>query len=371
MDNSNRKKLFIVRRESGGIGGAEKVAHRFVKAFSKHFDTELIHAGKKINGMRIKGTKGPSWLKCLRFAKSAREFLDKQEDVLVLSMERGVPGTIYRAGDGVHKVWMKIKYQNSIKWVFNPINWLLPDLEKISIGQSDFVVANSDMIRSEILSHYKVQRNKIHVISNGYDPSKFFELKNNERCALRNRLGMEENSLHLLFAGSGWQRKGLMWVFQLVTEISKKPTKVKLWIAGKGKQEKLKKTATSLRINSNVVFLGSVENIAEYYQAADCMVLPTKYDPFSNSCLEAYACECRILTTINNGASSLISCEQEGFIINEIDQKSVSNAVNFLTKRVCQATIKPFLKKQNYTESKEIKGYIDLFKLIELVHLSG
>jgi hypothetical protein len=30
MNNSNRKKLFIVRRESGGIGGAEKVAHRFV-----------------------------------------------------------------------------------------------------------------------------------------------------------------------------------------------------------------------------------------------------------------------------------------------------------------------------------------------------
>ena len=64
MNNSNRKKLFIVRRESGGIGGAEKVAHRFVKAFSKHFDTELIHAGKSINGMRIQGTKGPSWLRC-------------------------------------------------------------------------------------------------------------------------------------------------------------------------------------------------------------------------------------------------------------------------------------------------------------------
>ena len=115
MNNSNRKKLFIVRRESGGIGGAEKVAHRFVKEFSKHFDTELIHAGKMINGVRIKGTKGPSWLRCLRFAKSSRKFLDKQADVLVLSMERGVPGTIYRAGDGVHKVWVKIKYQNSIK----------------------------------------------------------------------------------------------------------------------------------------------------------------------------------------------------------------------------------------------------------------
>jgi len=62
MKNQVMRKLFIVRRESTGIGGAEKVAHRFVKAFSKHFDTELIHAGKSINGVRIQGTKGPSWL---------------------------------------------------------------------------------------------------------------------------------------------------------------------------------------------------------------------------------------------------------------------------------------------------------------------
>ena len=65
MGTSNRKKLFIVRRESGGIGGAEKVAHRFVNSFSQHFDTELIHAGKVIEGKRIHGTKGPSWVNVL------------------------------------------------------------------------------------------------------------------------------------------------------------------------------------------------------------------------------------------------------------------------------------------------------------------
>ena len=50
MDNQNMRKLFIVRRESLGIGGAEKVANRFINSFSEHFDTELIHAGKMING---------------------------------------------------------------------------------------------------------------------------------------------------------------------------------------------------------------------------------------------------------------------------------------------------------------------------------
>ena len=59
MGTSNRKKLFIVRRESEGIGGAEKVAYRFQKSFSEYFETELIHAGKKINGLDLKVQEDP------------------------------------------------------------------------------------------------------------------------------------------------------------------------------------------------------------------------------------------------------------------------------------------------------------------------
>ena len=147
-------------------------------------------------------------------------------------------------------------------------------------------------------------------------------------------------------------------------EIKKKSTNVKLWVAGKGKRKKFNQIARELRIEANIVFLGSVENIAEYYQTSDCLVLPTKYDPFSNSCLEAFACGCRIISTIKNGACSLISNEQEGFIINETDQESLSNSAIFLTKRTCQELTEPFLNKQKLTDSKEIKSYIELFKLI-------
>ena len=47
-----RKRLYIVRREAGGIGGAEKVANRFAKSFSEHFEVELLFAGKEIHGGR-------------------------------------------------------------------------------------------------------------------------------------------------------------------------------------------------------------------------------------------------------------------------------------------------------------------------------
>ena len=307
MDNSNRKKLFIVRRESGGIGGAEKVAHRFLKVFSKHFDAELIHAGKMINGKRIQGTKGPSWLKCLRFAKSVRKFLDKQEDVLVLSMERGVPGTIYRAGDGVHKVWMKIKYKNSIKWVFNPINWILPNLEKISVEQSKCVVPNSSMVKAEMLEHYKISCEKINVIHNGYDPSIYYPLGTEARLKLRSELGVNSDNLNLLFSGSGWERKDLYWLLKFFSFLLSKKRNSILWVAGKGKNKKILRMSTKLGINQNIKYLGIVENIEQLYQVFDFMILPTLYDPFSNSCLEAIACGCDVFTTEKNGISEILS----------------------------------------------------------------
>ena len=56
---------------------------------------------------------------------------------------------------------------------------------------------------------------------------------------------------------------------------------------------------------------------------------------------------------------------RKGLIINENDQESLPVlARQILTKRTCQELTEPFLKKQFNDSLKEIKSYIDLFKLI-------
>jgi UDP-glucose:(heptosyl)LPS alpha-1,3-glucosyltransferase len=222
-------------------------------------------------------------------------------------MERGVPGTIYRAGDGVHKVWMKIKYQNSVKWVFNPINWILPYLEKISIEQSKCVVPNSSMVKSEIVKHYKISCEKIVVIHNGYDPSIYYPLGTDARLKLRSKLGMDNNDLNLLFAGSGWERKDLYWLLKFFSFVLSQKRNSVLWVAGKGKNKKILRLSSKLGINQNIKYLGIVKNIEQLYQVFDFMILPTLYDPFSNSCLEAIACGCDVLTTEKNGISEILN----------------------------------------------------------------
>ena len=332
MDNSNRKKLFIVRREPGGIGGAEKVAHRFVESFAKHYETELVHSGRVIDGFKIKGTKGPSWLKCLRFADSAREFIAKNPKALVLSMERGVPGTIYRAGDGVHANWQKYKYANKFKRILNPMNYLLPKLEKISVEKSNYVIANSKLVKRHIEKLYlSFPRDRISVVYNGCDDRTFRRLPCAEKNKVRKKWNYSEEDLNLLFSGSGWERKGLAWVFELTKLLSAKGLNVKVWVAGRGDKDRFWKLAKRLKIRECVQFLGSVKNVEELYQISDCMIMPTKYDAFSNSCLEALACGCPIVTSTQNGASSLID-GTNGMIIDLGNSHAINEARDYVIR---------------------------------------
>ena len=358
------RKLFIIRRESLGIGGAEKVANRFINSFSEHFDTELIHAGKTINGFRIGGSVGPSWFKCFRFATSARSFLTKHPTALILSMERGVPGTIYRAGDGVHLAWQKYKYSNTLKKISNPMNFILPWLEKMSVEESKFVVANSMLIKKHLHIHYpKIPPNKVSVIYNGYDGGVFRHLKEDEKSEPRQKWNISNDNLNLLFSGSGWDRKGLGLVLKIASILSKQGLALKVWVAGRDNQEKYRSLALKLGIGTQVEFLGSVKNIQELYQTCDYMILPTKYDAFSNSCLEALSCGCRVITTNQNGASELIN-EFNGLVLDYTDSDYCEKVAKHLASF---ANNKPTFDSRNfeniYGEEREIKEYYEILKL--------
>ena len=53
-----QQKLYIVRKEYDGFGGAENVAKRYNDHFSAHFDTDLVYAGANIGDCRFKGNQG-------------------------------------------------------------------------------------------------------------------------------------------------------------------------------------------------------------------------------------------------------------------------------------------------------------------------
>ena len=82
-------------------------------------------------------------------------------------------------------------------------------------------------------------------------------------------------------------------------------------MAGKGK----KPTFASKKVK----FLGPVADMQSLYVAADLLVLPTVYDPFSNACLEALSYGMPVITTITNGFAEIIEPDVHGQVISRAD----------------------------------------------------
>src|SRR5205085_12366853 len=122
-----------------------------------------------------------------------------------------------------------------------------------------------------------------------------------------------------LFAGSGWERKGLRFAINAV-EAQKR--KMKLVVAGRGETGKFSSSRTEFR--------GVVRDMPALYRAADIFLLPTVYDPFSNACLEALAAGLPIITTKANGFAEIIESGRHGSVIDDPrDVAAISAALQF------------------------------------------
>jgi len=288
------------------------------------WEVEQVFAGATVKGIRLGGTQGPGWLRTLQFAKQVNRLADKVNPDIVLSLERGPLCDLYRAGDGVHRHWMKLKYGGSCRWMFNPLNWVYPSQEGQTIDSARVVVANSEMVATGLRQAYPDAAGKVRVIRNGFDPKRFHPGSSDDLTSL----DLPADAKPFLFLGSGWQRKGLRYAMAFLASVAERDKLYRekgfLLVAGEGDSASYRAHADRLGIKDKVVFLGSVSEPAPLCRLAELMVLPTQYDPFSNAVLEALACGCPVLTSTANGASEVIDHGRTGLVFDNSQEVNLS-----------------------------------------------
>ena len=133
-------------------------------------------------------------------------------DVL-MSLERIWRCDVFRAGDGVHQVWLNRRKKFEAPWKrfvrrFNRKHSELLRLEKSLLDDrgAERVIANSQMVKSEIVDLYNYRRDKIDIVRNGV-PLDLFRFDPVRREKSRSELRVESDDVLALFAGSGWERK--------------------------------------------------------------------------------------------------------------------------------------------------------------------
>ena len=273
------KKIVFLRLDLDAIGGAQRYLSRLVKALK---DSGVACETRGFNGSK----KLSSWIKALRFNSQAKR--QKGADEIYFSLERITCADIYRAGDGVHKVYMKTKPF----WFVNPLNFVIPYLEKRTFKNAKKIIANSNFIKRQICETYGIAEEKIAVVYNGVNlPTRV--QKGSAKLALCEEFGLDFDLPTLLFVGSGFKRKGAEEFLRIAARLK---TRVNCLIVGRDKNAaRYKNLAKELGLNA--VFTGAQKNAAKFYEGSELFLFPTAYEPFSNVVLEALSYGCVAITT--------------------------------------------------------------------------
>jgi UDP-glucose:(heptosyl)LPS alpha-1,3-glucosyltransferase len=345
-------RIGLVRRGYSNTGGAENYLKRFAGALVKAGHECVLFASPQwpaqdwVHGT-IKSVEGAT---PMEFADSLRRLQSAQSSTgggdcdYLFSLERVWNCDCFRAGDGVHRAWLerRARYEPQWKSLFRNFNRKHRQLLEIearlfSPEGPRAIIANSQLVKAEILQYSSYPPEQIHVIYNGLPP--LLRGDHGDPTALRQEvraeLQLSDTDYVVLFAGSGWERKGLKFAIKGFKRANL-PGSI-LLVAGRGNP---KRFAAHVQGVGRVRFLGPVNGLKRVLVAADAFILPTLYDPFSNACLEALAVGLPVITTAANGMSEIIRPGTDGDVLVEpSDQTAVAKAIiNWSDKEKREAT---------------------------------
>jgi UDP-glucose:(heptosyl)LPS alpha-1,3-glucosyltransferase len=334
-------KIALIRRRYTGSGGAERYVAQLAGALATAGHEVHLYAQRwtdpppRVALHRVPAVPGPGFLRILSFAWVASRMAQRDRFDLIHSFDRVFRADIYRAGDGCHRAWLERRRAvegHLLRWLdgVNPLHRSLLLLERrlLRPGGCRRVLANSHMVREEILRYYETPPGAVQVIYTGVDLRRFRPPRApEERAALRRGLPAGPRDPVLLFAGSGFERKGLRFLLQSLGGL-RDIASLRLWVLGKGNLESARRQADRLGVSERVHFAGAVADPERWMAAADVFVLPTIYDPFSNACLEAMACGLPLITTSANGAAEIVEEGSSGSILEDPrDVKSLGDRI--------------------------------------------
>lgn len=175
----------------------------------------------------------------------------------------------------------------------------------------------SNYVARQCEQFYEVSPPRVRVIFNGVN-SRVPDAE--ERAALRGELrgelGVDDDTLVLLFLAHNFRLKGL---FPLLETLSRLRVggfeRFRLLVVGRDNVVPFQKRIEALSLQPFVTFMGPTQRSTAFFAAADVCVHPTYYDPCSRVVLEALTHGVPAITTSFNGAAEVMQDGREGFVI--------------------------------------------------------
>jgi len=263
------------------------------------------------------------------FAEAVEQHVRAEAYDLVYGLGGGWAQDVIRLGGGAHATYMELAHQatrSGWKSFFKGSRGrheLLLRNEARAFGWPGLrrIVVNARMVQDDVMRRYGLPAERFRLVYNGVDPERYHPRRRaDEGAALRAEAGFEAHAPVVLFLGTGFGRKGLDRVLEAFAELRRGLPAARLLVVGfDSTQSSFERRAAALGQAQAVRFLGGRRDTEICYAAADVYVLPTRYDPFANTTVEALASGLPVVTTRDNGAHELLSEGVDGTVLASTD----------------------------------------------------
>ena len=258
------------------------------------------------------------------FAKAVEHHVAAVRYDIVYGLGKTWSHDLIRMGGGCHQTFLDLVGGLDRQGFPPPIHLWLRDrvalaIEARSVSPANcrLVITNSEMVKRDVCARHGLSPDRVTVIHNGVDGERFHPRhREGAGAQLRQNCGFSASDQVALFLGSGYARKGLDLILQAFPALLQRRPTAKLMVVGYDSsvgryQEQVRRRG----IEQAICFLGGRSDVAACYGAADLYVLPTRYDPFANSTLEALATGLPVITSDSNGGSEVVTPGSAGEVI--------------------------------------------------------
>ena len=196
----------------------------------------------------------------------------------------------------------------------------------------------SNLVKDKLLRLYDIPESRIRVIHPGVTIERFSALDRDAcRQEVLGRHGLSQGDIIALFVGMNFEIKRLALVLEAVAELvgrGDRSSGLRVLVVGKGKKERYLNMARKLGIVERIIFAGVTREVEKYYLASDIFVMPSVFDTFGITVLEAMAAGLPVVITERVGAKDLIDSGIQGFVLGKTPSAfEISEKLAFLIDR--------------------------------------
>jgi glycosyltransferase involved in cell wall biosynthesis len=237
-----------------------------------------------------------------------------------LNIHSGAGGVLFFRTIGIpviitchHTYWQQYTYIKSQFWkrIFLPF-------EKRTYRLADKIICDCEDTRHVLLERYDIPEEKMIVITCAIDSRKFFFLD----------LQKDPNSI--LYIGRIDKRKGIEFLIRSMPYVVQQIPEALLMVGGTGGYlEKMKSLVKQLDLGRNVTFLGFIpdDQLNSLYNQAQCVVVPSIFEGFGMTVIEALAAGTRVVGTDVDGIRSTLTSGDYGPLVPYGDHRALAGAI--------------------------------------------